>query len=227
MMKQTTTKTKKKRIVLRVLILSLGLIVTGGATLVLTGFSINAPTKGEPIKIYNNPKAALLVVDMQNDTTNNPMYRDTSAFLRRVNSAIAEAEKQGMEILYIKNEYEGNPIVTLISGGRYAKGTEGAELDANLQMVNDNIFTKSVGDSFSNASLEAYLQENQVDTLFIAGADAGACVFSTAQGAQNRGYNVNVLRDAIITVDDATMSTMLKEYEKSGIGVVETADMTN
>lgn len=52
------------------------------------------------------------------------------------------------------------------------KGTEGVEFDDKLNIVNRNIFTKSIGDSFSVASFEKYLVANKVDTLYIVGADA-------------------------------------------------------
>ncbi len=220
------TKTKKKRIWLRILLPIVGLMAAAFATLLFINMFVNAPTTGSAIPAYDSPKAALLVIDVQNDTTNNTdLYDDTTAFVENVNNAIALAETQGMEILYVKNEYEGNPLVSLLAGGRYQPGSEGAELDARLQVLNDSIFTKSVGDSFSSATFEAFLAEKQVDTLYIAGADAAACVLSTARGGLNRGYQVNILGDAIITVDDATMSTMLATYEDLGINVMETKEM--
>jgi len=187
---------------------------------ILTGIYYNSPTKGAPIEQYDNPKSALLVVDVQKDITNDSSpYDNIEGFVYNVNQAITHAEKNDMEIIYIKNECGNNPIIKLLSGGKFKEGTEGVEFDSNLLVLNDNIFIKNKGDSFSIKEFDEYLISNQVDTLYIVGADASACVYNTARGALNRDYVVSVIEDAIITVNDKTMSKMLKQYEKDGIEV--------
>lgn len=154
---------------------------------VLTSLSVAKPTTGEVIAKYNNPKSALLVIDVQNDTTGNTaLYGDTTGFIENVNQGITFAEENGMEILYVKNIIGSNPIIGLLAQGKYKKGTTGVELDNNLLLVNDNIFEKSIGDSFSSSEFEEYLIAKEVDTLYIAGADAAGCVYSTAGGGLNR-----------------------------------------
>lgn len=86
-------------------------------------------------------------------------------------------------------------------------------------MTNGNVFVKSVGDSFSNAELEGFLLANDVDMLYLVGADATACVCSTAQGGLNRGYKVFVVEDAIVTASD--MGKVLAQYEKDAIGTID------
>jgi len=60
-----------------------------------------------------------------------------------------------------------------------------------------------------------------VDTLYIIGADASACIYSTARGGLNRDYNVNIIKDSIITRNDEIMAQMLNQYEKDGITVID------
>ena len=209
----------KKKIILFSII---GVVAVCIVTVIFTGLHANSPTKGAAIAPYDNPKTALLVIDVQNDiTTNTGRYGDTTEFLGNVNQAITYAEETGMEILYVKNIYAENSIILLLAGGQFKDGTEGAELDDNLLTVNENIFTKSVGDSFSSREFEDYLISNSVDTLYIIGADASACVYSTARGGLNRGYNVNIIENAIITNSDGALQQMLKLYETNGIGVID------
>jgi nicotinamidase-related amidase len=205
----------------------IGIFILFIAITVLTSLYVNNPTKGEPIAKYENPKSALLVVDVQNDTINNKAYSDTSGFIERVNQAVEYAEENGMIIIYIKNEYGFNPIISILSMGRYRKGTNGAELASDLSVVNDNIFSKSIGDSFSTSDFENYLISNEIDTLYIVGADAAACVYSTAQGGINRNYNINIIKDAIITINDKTMDDMLKKYISDGIAVIDLMQFLN
>lgn len=227
----TQIKTKKKRIWLRVLLVLAGVMVISSVAIVLTSLSVAKPTEGSAIAQYDNPKSALLVIDVQNDTTSNAaFYGDTTGFVESVNQAITFAGDNGMEILYVKNITGNNPIMGLLALGKYKRDSNGAELDGNLQLVNNNIFEKSIGDSFSSSDFEEYLVAKEVDTLYIVGADAAACVYSTAGGGLNRTYNVRVIKDAIITINDKTMEQMLEQYEKDGIEVIDMAkfqELTN
>jgi len=219
---QATTKKKRRWpfVLLSIIVVAIVLI----APIVLTSLYISTPTKGESISAYDNPKSALLVIDVQNDTTGNmAIYGDTAGFVEKVNQAIATAEQNGMEIIYIKNVYGGNPLISFLSHGKYREGTNGAELDGNLYVVNENIFSKAIGDSFSSRDFEEYLISREIDTLYIVGADAAACVLSTARGGINRNYSVNIIDDAIITINDAIMASMAKQYHSLGI---ETLDVT-
>jgi nicotinamidase-related amidase len=219
-------KKTKKRMLLIVLsvIFMIGIILVTAT--IFTGMQINTPTKGVPISQYDSPRSALLVIDVQKDTTSNTAYGDTAEFVEKVNQAIAFAQANGMDVLYVKNEYGYNPIVLLLSMGKYREGTTGAELDNRLQVVNDNVFSKSIGDSFSSKAFEDYLISKNIDTLYIIGADAVACVYSTAQGGVNRHYNVTIIKDAIITVNDDIMNQMLEQYASYGINVVDLAQFS-
>ena len=220
--------TKKKRKRLRVVLPIIGVVLILVIIVVSSVLYATTPTKGDPIAGYNEPKAALLVIDVQNDTTSNTaFYGDTTRFLENVNQAIAFAEENDMEILYVKNITGNNPVLQLLAGGKYKDGTVGAELADGLQIASGNIFTKSIRDSFSDKGFEDYLISKQVDTLYIVGADASACILSTAQGGINRNYNVNIISDAIITVNDTVMAQMLEQYTKDGAVVIDLAQLFN
>jgi nicotinamidase-related amidase len=127
------------------------------------------------------------------------------------------AEENGMEILYIRTEYT-NPLMQLLAGGMFKPGTDGFELDNKLNLVNDNVFSKSIADSFSNAAFENYLISKEVSSLYIVGADAAGCVLRTAQGAKNRNYSVTIIRDAVISAaSDSKMKQVEEQRAKSGI----------
>jgi len=210
---------KRKLLLILFVILGVGAILT--TALVLTGLHLNTPTKGATINSYENPRAALLVIDVQKDTTSNTAYGDTTEFVEKINQAITFAQTNDIDVLYIKNEYGNNPIIWLLSRGKYREGTDGAELDSRLLVVNDNVFSKSIGDSFSSKTFEEHLISKNIDTLYIVGADAAACVYNTAQGGMNRNYNVNIIKDAIITINTDTLNQMLTQYTSESINLIE------
>lgn len=216
-----TTKRKGAKRFMTILFSVLGVLVAVIAAYVATGLYMTLPTKGSHIATYDTPNAALLVMDVQNDITHGKAYGDTSAFVEHVNQAIAVAEENGMDVLYIQNVYGNNPIVMLLSGGTGQKGTPGVEFDSRLKVVSNHVFVKSRGDSFSSETFEQYLVDRKIDTLTIVGADAAGCVLRTAQGGKNRGYGVTIIKDAVITAaNDAKMKLVEEQYTKDGIEMI-------
>ncbi|MDF2597169.1 MAG: cysteine hydrolase [Clostridia bacterium] len=212
-------KIKNKK-ALRIFLSIFGVILIVTAIYVIRVLSLTTATKGDAIREYSDPKSALLVIDMQNDTTrNNSFYGDTTDFIDKVNKAINIAKEKSMEIIYIKQEYKNNPLDLLISSGKYRAGTEGVQLDSRLQVANENIFTKVKSDAFSSKNLENYLVSKQIDTIYIVGADATACVYKTALGGITRKYKVFVVEDSIISLNNEIIKEMLKKYSSDGIDI--------
>jgi len=65
------------------------------------------------------------------------------------------------------------------------------------------------------------LISKNIDTLYIIGADAAGCIYSTARGGLNRNYTVNIVKDSIITRSEDIMDQMLNQYNKDGIAVID------
>ena len=60
------------------------------------------------------------------------------------------------------------------------------------------------------------LAAKTVGELFIAGLDAKFCVKKTVGGALNRGFKVNVVREAIATRHSTPLEEHIKDYETAG-----------
>jgi Amidases related to nicotinamidase len=71
-----------------------------------------------------------------------------------------------------------------------------------------------MGDSFYNPKLDEFLTEQRVNELYLAGLDPEFCVYSTARGALNRGYKVNVITDAILSWRDSIRVWTKKNNER-------------
>ena len=157
---------------------------------------------------------ALVIIDIQNDITKN--YKE---IIGNINRAIDWAVKQDIHVVYIRHE-------NLSEGTRTFKpGTRGAELVPDMNLVSDNIFTKSKGNALTGEDFAAFVRENEIDEFYIAGADAVACVKSTVFNLQQAGYAVHVLSDCITSYDKRKIDEMLHYYESKGSEILTLAQL--
>lgn len=150
-------------------------------------------------------KQALVIIDIQNDITKN--YKE---IIQNINSAIAWAVEQDMQVVYIKHN-------NLSAGTRTFKpNTRGEELVADMNVVCANIFTKSKSNALTSEPFRAFIKENGITEFYVAGADATACVKSTCFNMSKEGYTVHVLSDCITSYDKKKIDEMLRYYESKG-----------
>ncbi|WP_264740809.1 isochorismatase family cysteine hydrolase [Cytobacillus firmus] len=202
----------------------IGILVLCIGTIALRLVYLSSATKGDSIAKYDSPKSALLVLDIQNDTLGISEYGNTKPLMANINTAIEYANDANMEIIYTKQEFTENPLNSLISGGIYQADSDGADLYNELSVQSDNIFSKLRTDAFSEEHFENYLIKNEINTLYIVGADASSCVYKTALGGINRGYRVIILEDSIFSVKREILNTMLEKYQTKGIEITNIND---
>lgn len=161
-------------------------------------------------------KEAFVVIDIQNDITKN--YKE---IIERINLAIDRAVKKDMFIVYIKHN-------NLSAGTRTFKpDTKGAELVPEMNVVSDNIFLKTKGNALTSEEFTDFIAKNEIDTFYITGADATACVKSTCYNMKKVGYGVTVLSDCITSYDKRKIDEMLCYYEKQGCKIISLNDFLN
>ncbi|MBN1364005.1 MAG: cysteine hydrolase [Syntrophaceae bacterium] len=196
-------------------------------------------TRGTQIAEYKNPQKALLVIDIQEDSTGTTalpfFYKGNSEFIARVNNVIENANKKNILILYIKQEFDGLWGKTLswaVFGGSDIKGSPGAEVDRRVTMLSNHQFSKPWGDSFHNPKLDEFLTAHQVNELYLAGLDPEVCVYATARGALNRRYKVSVVTDAILSWRDGicvwtknTNESIFEKYRRDGIKLISSKEI--
>ena len=152
---------------------------------------------------------ALVVIDIQNDITKN--YKE---IIGNINQAIDWAVKEDIHVVYIRHE-------NLSAGTRTFKpDTRGFELVPDLNLVSENIFTKSKGNALTSEAFSGFVRANGIDEFYITGADAVACVKSTVFNLRQEGYNVHVLSDCITSYDKRKIDEMLRYYESKGCEII-------
>lgn len=161
-------------------------------------------------------KAALVVIDIQNDITKN--YKE---IICNINKAIDWAVKNEMYVVYIKHN-------NLSDGTRTFKpDTHGAELVSDMKVISENIFTKSKGNALTCDKFADFIKDNGISNFYIVGADATACVKSTCYNMSKVGYSVTVLSDCITSYDKKKIDGMLCYYANKGCNIVSLSELTN
>lgn len=191
------------------------------AYLVYVGGKIS---EGEQIATYPDTKTAILVIDIQEGTTGQnsayPGYLgQADNLIEVVNNLIVVSQQSGVTTVYIKQETE-NFTVNFLTNSALAKGTPNAEIDKRVDMVSKHIFSKQVQDAFSNPELDEFLIANQINRLIITGLDINGCVGAAIGAAQNRGYEVLVVEDGVISETEAAKQEKLAELRSGRIQIL-------
>ena len=184
-------------------------------------------TMGNPIEKYDSSRSALLVLDIQEYTTGelsgNEIYRrEANGLIQKINRMAVKSSESGIPVIYIRSEIS-NPLINMMNNS-LAPGSAGGQLDKRLRIVSDHILPKEKQDAFSNDLLDSILIANEISRLFVVGLDAANCVNSTIQGAMNRGYEISVISDAVISDPDSVRFRMFKEFDKKGAEILDTQD---
>lgn len=138
-------------------------------------------------------KRALIVIDVQNEYVSGNLlitYPPVQDSLGKIEAAIDAAQAKGMPIVVVQHDAPvGSPI--------FAKGSHGWQLHPSVaSRHHDHLINKSMASAFAGTDLDAWLQQNDIDTLTIVGYMTHNCNASTILHASHAGYKVEFLHDA-------------------------------
>jgi ureidoacrylate peracid hydrolase len=179
-------------------------------------------------------RAALLVVDMQNDFVHPDgwaaRHQPDGPSLRHVippiNRLIEAARAAAVPVVYILMEH--GPAIDLPNyRARYAArgmeddilcaaGTWGARLDGDVTSPGpgDLTIVRHSYDAFAGTPLHALLRERRVESVVGTGVVTNLCVQTTIQHAFALGYYVVVAEDATATGDPAVQAVTLANFRQ-------------
>jgi len=212
-----------KRILLR-LLLVLGLVVLVLVlNLVVFNIAASRVSEGTPISDPKPDKVALLVIDIQEGTTGatsalKSLVAQSEQLITRVNPILQDAHDRGYLIIYIRTEI-ANPLLNVLNN-TMARGTAGAELDQRLLIIPGPVVVKRRGDSFMGTDLDQILIDHQIGKLLVVGLDAAQCVMRTVEAAYNRGYEIAIVEEAVISDSEESKARALDEFRELGVEVI-------
>lgn len=143
-------------------------------------------------------KQALVIVDIQNDYF--PGGRMELA------GAEEAADKANQIQLYCRNK--GIPVIHVQhiaatpDAGFFLPGTAGAAIHKKvLPAAGEPVIVKHYPNSFRETELLAYLREQDVTHLVVAGMMTHVCIDATVKAAKDYGFECTVIADACATKD--------------------------
>jgi nicotinamidase/pyrazinamidase len=202
----------------RILVVVGAVLAVAVAVLGITVWNTVRPTSGSRIEAARRGKA-LILVDLQEDYTgpHAPQgYREPERLIAAANQLIESAHAGGWPVYLVRVAMPNDWFHALMTGGTAIAGTKGAEFDSRLARTDTVEIVKTKSDAFANPLLDTQLAAKTVGELFIAGLDAKFCVKKTVGGALNRGYKVNIVREAIATRHSTPLDEHIKDYETAG-----------
>ncbi|AIM38384.1 isochorismatase [Sphingobacterium sp. ML3W] len=162
-------------------------------------------------------KSALVLIETQNEwmhtegKLNKALVTDKgmmSKSIANIEKALTYARKNNMEVIHVGLRFEkGYPeLANGKSGLRKAIPTAGTFpinefgsqfYDTVKPIEGEFIVTGRVGASgFTGSNLDAYLRNNKIENIYLAGYATHVCVESTLRDGHERSYNTYVISDA-------------------------------
>lgn len=203
-----------------------GVVIVGFAVLLwiwLRARALKRPSLGPMIE--PRPGTAVLLINLQDVFWNEAHYdADQRA---RVEAAVARevelAKLADQPVIALRQEYSDpgyRVVARLLHKGEAIRGGAGLGLAEPFVGMADHLVTKQAQDGFANRELCTVLRALRVGRLRILGLDGEHDVAKTAQGALNRGYRVELVRDGIATARHGAFDSVTQALGGQGARVV-------
>lgn len=136
-------------------------------------------------------RPVLLVIDVQNEYLPFMSEDEKPLSFRMINACIWLFRQKGLPIIRIYNTHpQWGPKVD----------SEAFAFSSSIMVKDDDPkIIKNFPSAFRKTEFDRMLKKNQYNTLFLCGLSATGCVLATYHGAAERGYNVFMVKDAIMS----------------------------
>lgn len=141
---------------------------------------------------------ALVIIDMQMvmqeriDSGRQHINPDAPVNVAALVTAFRDAQRPVVHVRHAEGD-PGSPLHPDASGYPPMPCAQNAE--------GEIVFVKTSSSAFASTKLEQHLRAATLSHLYIVGAVAGFCVNSTVRSASDLGFEVSVVRDAILGFD--------------------------
>lgn len=155
----------------------------------------------------------LMVLDLQ-EFNKKTARLDTSVkkMIENVNTMIAYFKPEN--VIYIQS---AGQAISISKKGILSYTTPPPDFDPDLHVVSDHIFIKTEGDAFTSPYLIPYLEKNKVKHIVLVGLMADKCVYHTAIGGKNAGFQITVIPEGIVGSGEKKKEKALKKMKEEGI----------
>ena len=189
------------------------LVILGAAVWLVNGIrQIGAVSAGDPIE--ERSESALLLIDLQTVFWEAGMFTQTAKAdaKEQILVEVDAAKLDRTPVIAIRQEWSipsTKVVAKLLMKGQAVKGTRGTEIAVPFENVADHVVVKRVQDAFETKELDALLKQLSVGKLSIVGLDTNYCVAKTALAARQRGYDVEIVEQGVLSADPKTAEKTL------------------
>ena len=155
----------------------------------------------------------LIVLDIQEfPQENKQMENSVREMIRNVNSLINRFKPEN--VIYIK---AAGKTLSLTSKGFSVVTLPAPAFDSTLTIVCNNIFTKIEGDAFTSPELISFMESKKVNEIVLVGLMADKCIYNTALGGNDRGYDIIIVPEGIIGTSPKKKDKAINKLKAKGI----------
>lgn len=164
-----------------------------------------------------DPVAALVVIDLQKGIVGLPTVHPAGEIVANAARLAGAFRQRGLPVVLV-NVTGMAPGRTDAGFPKFSRPADWVELVPELrQQPSDHLISKQSWGAFIGTPLDAYLRENRVTQIVLAGISTSAGVESTARSAYDHGYNVVLAVDAMTDRDaDAHRNSVEKIFPRLG-----------
>lgn len=140
-------------------------------------------------------QTALLIIDMQVDMQlridagYDHIHGDAGAVIERL---AEQARRAGVPVIHVRHS-EADPDSPF-----HPSAPGFPPLPCDREQAGEAVFIKTSSSAFATTGLEAHLRHKGIERLIVTGAVAGFCVTSTVRAASDLGFQVTVVREAVL-----------------------------
>lgn len=154
----------------------------------------------------------LIVIDVQPQFYSKKKFDvEATEMIRNINALIGKFAPEN--VIYLQ---AAGKVLSLSSKG-FKVDTLFPELDSALKIVSQHILGKFSGDAFEMPELIKLLENRQDTEIFLVGLMAEKCVYQTAIGGKDLGFNVVLVSDGIMGRTPKKKEEALSKLEEAGI----------
>lgn len=184
---------------------------------------IGAISSGDPIG--ERSETALLLIDLQSVFWDAGTYTETakSAAKEHVLAEVEAAKTSRIPVIAVRHEWSipsTKAVARLLAKGLAVEGTPGTELIVPFDDLADHILVKRVQDAFETKELDRLLGQLDVGKVRIVGLDTSYCIAKTALAARQRGYEVEVVSQGILSASQARSEKTLNMLQAKQVRLI-------
>lgn len=145
-----------------------------------------------------NTKTALLLIDVQRGFDQFDYWggqRNNPHAEQRISDVLSHWRQQNLAVIHVKHN-SLQPDSPLRPGKK-----ENQFKSEAMPRINEVLITKQQNSAFIGTQLEAYLKQQDIQTLVICGFITDHCVSTTARMGANLGFDICIVEDATVTFD--------------------------